>query len=237
MSPNPAVLTWPRAVAAGGGFLPTDISGLVAWYKADAITGVADGANAATWPDSSGNAHHMSMGRKYLAAGANGLPCIEVNASSRFAAPGTFHMNAPNQSVVAVVYLAGGAQVQSIASPGGTGAPDLGFNSAGQPYFGFYNAAPAGAQSTAVLAQTTWGIVGGSYSDAANRLAVRLGGSETTASTSGSPNNARGLGFAGWPNGGAKLVGRIAEIIYYHATLTAQQFADVEGYLAAKYGL
>ena len=235
MSPNPAVLTWPRAAA--GGFLPTDIPSLVAWYKADAITGVADGANAATWPDSSGNAHHMSMGRKYLAAGANGLPCIEVNASNRFGAPGTFNMNGPKQSIIAVVYLAGGAQTQCIASPTGTGAFDLGFNSSGQPYFGFYSAAPSGAQSAAVLAQTTWGIVGGSYSDAANLLAVRLDGAQTTASTTYSTSNARGLGFAGWPNGGAKLVGRIAEIIYYYATLTAQQFADVEGYLADKNGI
>ena len=230
------VLASARVAAVGGGFLPTDISGLVAWYKADAITGVADGANAATWPDSSGNAYHMSLGRKYLAAGANGLPCIEVNASNRFAAP-TFNMQQPNQSIVAVVYLAGGAQNQSIAAPSGTGAPELGFDSSGKPYFGFYSAAPTGAQSAAALAQTTWGVVGGSYSDDANLFSVRLDGVETTASTTSSPTNSRSLGFAGWPNGGAKLVGRIAEIVYYHATLTAQQFADVESYLAAKYGL
>lgn len=34
--------------------IPTDIAGLVAWYKADAITGVSDGVQFEAWPDSSG---------------------------------------------------------------------------------------------------------------------------------------------------------------------------------------
>lgn len=42
-------------------FAPTDIANLVAWWKADAITGLANGAGVSSWPDSSGNARNLAQ--------------------------------------------------------------------------------------------------------------------------------------------------------------------------------
>lgn len=42
-------------------FSPKDIAGLTAWFDASQITGVADGATLATWPDSSGNGNNATQ--------------------------------------------------------------------------------------------------------------------------------------------------------------------------------
>jgi len=39
---------------AAGGFSPSDISGLIRWYKADAITGYSNGDGLSNWVDSTG---------------------------------------------------------------------------------------------------------------------------------------------------------------------------------------
>lgn len=49
---------WP---SGGGTFSPADLPGLRAWYKADAITGLADGDPVATWPDSGPNGYDLTQ--------------------------------------------------------------------------------------------------------------------------------------------------------------------------------
>ncbi len=44
-----------------GAHLPNEISGLLLWYKADAITGLSDGSAVANWNDSSGRANNASQ--------------------------------------------------------------------------------------------------------------------------------------------------------------------------------
>lgn len=41
---------------------PTDISGMLFWLKADAITGLSDGDDVSQWDDSSGNGNHLKQG-------------------------------------------------------------------------------------------------------------------------------------------------------------------------------
>ena len=43
------------------GVAPNSIGGLVAWYKADAITGVANGSAVNSWADSSGNGYTLTQ--------------------------------------------------------------------------------------------------------------------------------------------------------------------------------
>lgn len=84
---------------------PGDIAGLRLWLKADAITGVADGARVASWVDSSGqgntaaNADNVSR-PIYVANGAAGLPVVRFNDSSLISAASSA---ASAQTVVAMV--------------------------------------------------------------------------------------------------------------------------------------
>jgi hypothetical protein len=60
---------------------------LAAWFKADAIIGVPDGASVATWPDSSGNGNDAtqpvpSQQPAYVTAAINGRPAVHFNAAA-----------------------------------------------------------------------------------------------------------------------------------------------------------
>lgn len=77
-------LVMPRAVEP---LLPTAIDGLTAWYRADAITGLANGAAVASWADSSpaGNALTQATGANqptYVASAQNGLPGVQFDGSN-----------------------------------------------------------------------------------------------------------------------------------------------------------
>lgn len=59
----------------------------VAWLKADAITGLANGAAVATWTDASGNGFNATQNTStrrptYLTGAINGLPVVRFNASN-----------------------------------------------------------------------------------------------------------------------------------------------------------
>jgi hypothetical protein len=65
------------------GELPDTVSGLAAWYKADAITGKVNGDPISQWDDSSGNARHLTQATSgkqptYVTTTSlfNGLPCV-----------------------------------------------------------------------------------------------------------------------------------------------------------------
>lgn len=67
-------------------FVPTDVSGLVVWYKADAITGLNDADPVANWVDSSGNgrdAGQSTAGLRpvYKTAIINSLPVVRYDAT------------------------------------------------------------------------------------------------------------------------------------------------------------
>jgi len=60
---------------------------LAAWLKADAITGLANGAAVANWSDSSGNGFNASQGTAsrrptYVTGAINGMPAVHFNAAS-----------------------------------------------------------------------------------------------------------------------------------------------------------
>lgn len=42
--------------------IPTDVAGLIGWWRADAITGLSDGAAVASWPDSSASGWNLAQG-------------------------------------------------------------------------------------------------------------------------------------------------------------------------------
>jgi len=60
---------------------------LMAWFKADAISGLADGSPLALWPDSTGNGFNAiqpisTNEPTYIASGVNGLPVVRFNVTN-----------------------------------------------------------------------------------------------------------------------------------------------------------
>jgi hypothetical protein len=80
-------------------------TGLLAWFKADAITGVATGAPLARWPDSSGNGNDVvqataSAQPLYSATGfPGGLPAVLFDGAATFLANPSFALPAGSSFV------------------------------------------------------------------------------------------------------------------------------------------
>jgi hypothetical protein len=72
------------------GFLPTDISGLIGWYKADSISGVSvDNTGVSSWTDSSPsgkNATNATSGSQpaYKTNRINGYPCVRFDGTNDY---------------------------------------------------------------------------------------------------------------------------------------------------------
>lgn len=67
---------------------PAPVPVLTTWFRADAITGVANGATLATWTDSSGNgftATQPTAGQRptYIQNSLNGLPVVRFNSTNQ----------------------------------------------------------------------------------------------------------------------------------------------------------
>jgi hypothetical protein len=83
---------------------PADVTGLRLWLKADAITGLSDGAAVATWPDSSGLGNDAGEGTgtfqpTYQTNEVNGLPCVRFDGTDdRLSIPGTNMLAASNNA-------------------------------------------------------------------------------------------------------------------------------------------
>jgi hypothetical protein len=75
----------PLTPATGRPFAPSDLAALALWLKADAITGLSDGAALAAWNDSSTNARNAtqatpSLKPLYKTNIQNGLPVVRFDA-------------------------------------------------------------------------------------------------------------------------------------------------------------
>jgi hypothetical protein len=85
--------TWDDYTDAGGGAgaiyntkTPGEVTGLIGWWEAAAITGLSDGDPVATWPDQAATPHNLtqsSAGQKplYKTNQANGLPGVRFDDS------------------------------------------------------------------------------------------------------------------------------------------------------------
>lgn len=117
---------------------------IAADYNADSFTGIADGGNVSSWPDSSGNGNHLtvvSATPPVLKSGVNGLGGKAVvrfiRASSTYLS-GTISAKIPTRypvsaiAVLRAVTVAGTHKIVSVHQAGGSGGWNLGFAN-GQP--------------------------------------------------------------------------------------------------------
>lgn len=115
-----------RGVKKGGGVVPGGVAGLTLWLKADAITGVSNGAALASWPDSSGAGNPASNAAPaeqpvYVTNVTKGLPIVRFDGTAD-GLYSTASSSDPNQTIIAVLRPNTTAGVLSLRSgTGGTG--------------------------------------------------------------------------------------------------------------------
>lgn len=220
-------------------FTNTFISGLQLWLKADAVTGLSDGATVSTWDDLSGNSYNatqITTDKKplYKTNIINGYPVIRfdgvndgmvINTGLNVARPATlFIVNKP-------VGTPAGRTLQS-ATVGRNWLLGLWSNGVSHYAEGWVS----DSSSTGALIGTTYIAVGVENTSTTN---FYVNGVDYTVSSTptGQPGNLA-IGAAG--NGCCPTEGGnsdVAEIIVYNSALSANDRNGIERYLAAKYSV
>jgi serine protease len=206
---------------------PASLPGLVLWLQADALTGLADGAPVATWPDRSGAGNHATQAvaakrPTYRAGVANGLPAVLFDAAD----DGLATLADPGAPVTIVLVYASRAGATGYVVNGG-------FSFFMGPYVGRYRnytgKYATGPKVTAGrwLAQTLRQSAG---------LAQLFIDGAFSASTTRSADPAP-LKLAREGQYGSILDGWVAEVIVYDRALTDAELADVHAWVRSRYSL
>lgn len=208
--------------------VPNDLDNLEAWFKADAIEDVVDGASAATWIDSSSNARHASIQNSpvYKTNIVNGKPIVRFTQSTW---QGYTYSTASTQSMFFVFNHPTGS------SPHLNGAYETVILGQGSNY-------PFHGQQGTSLFGCTWAsavvCAGTTYSNGAGTAITSL--QKTTSfrilsivlsSSISTSSLARGH------DGGRAMSGDIAEVVIYSDTVTSSERLKLESYLSAKYDI
>lgn len=226
---------------------PTDFSGLRLWLKADAITGVNEGGEITSWPDSSGNGYNGTAGSGvvplYRTGVLNGKPVARFDGvDDRLNTTALSNLISASDYTVFVVYkhTSGGTPILLHSDSGGFGQFDLRNTSTGNNiqignYDGTADGAISGDPSTGVFyiatAKHTSGsiFVGAGDTRDANLDSVASGNTSVL-----SANLYVGINAVGLLN---PFGGDIAEIIVYNVSLSEADRKKIESYLANKYNL
>lgn len=239
MSPNPAVLTWPRAVVSG--WTPASLTGLAAWFDAsDTSTITHVGGAVSQWADKSGNANHLAQSNASYKPTTGSVTINSLNAlqfsvdflDSNAAAESEFtraYVVKSTQGASNVGILSdgsnGGIQVHSITDA----TPKIGFRLglAGRP-FPSETAKSYDVNTSYLLTVTYKPTVSSS---------IRVNGSQASAG-SGDFVAAGTLRVGAYrDNYNAHWTGNIGEIVQTSTVLTGSDLSNLESYLMAKWGI
>jgi hypothetical protein len=213
--------------------VPQQVSGLAAWYRADAIGGVADGAAVGSWVDSSGHGHpatapSAAQQPTLVANAVNGLPAVRFDGTSDLV-QAWFGLAQP--ATVLVVYDVradtGGAQYVTDGAQNGS---MVHYVTPGQ--FGEY------AGGTQVLTRPgfsfgAYHVVAGVFAGPSSALYPDGGPGAT-----GNPgtNNPGGITIGNSGAAAAPAAADVAEVVVYNRALTTAEIDQVGRYLAGRYG-
>lgn len=223
-------------------FLPTDIAGIDLWLKADAITGLSNGAAVASWVDSSGAGNTATNSTtveqpSYQTNQINGKPAVRFDGTADYLRTNV-NMSGADQTVFVVYKKTSTAWA---AFMGSTAYGGFKFVS-GSTLSTDKNFAAALQTAQTGMPINTWAIAWGQYSDSRNSSRVGFNGwavekaltSETlTAGKTGiigATQNTVSTGVEFYP-------GDIAEVIHYSSYLTGADTRAVEQYLSDKYNI
>lgn len=232
-----SVLQARRALRGGWTFSPCQVSGLRLWLDASMIAGLVDGDQVAAWYDLSGAGNHAAQADPaarplYKTGILNGRPVVRFDGSDDYLQTAAFSaaLSQPTTVVVVGSFGASGDTLYDGLAVGArhnlvrSGATTLGI-SAGT-YLSYTDATPTGT--------SVWSAVfnGGSsqlWRDGTSKASGAAGAHQLTGLTLGADYRA--------PAAADNLLGDIAEILIYNASLSTADRQRIERYLGAKYGI
>jgi hypothetical protein len=238
---------------------------LVMWLKADAITGLADGAAVAAWSDASGqnnNTAQATVARRpvYKTNVVNGKPVVRFDGADDALAITSTKVLA-SFSVFIVYRFASGATaagnyypfifggtvnvtgtyfgIETLNAAAGTSADVL------DAFGGFSN--DARATATNISAYNQWKLISIVVAGSTHKATVRVNGVDAVMTTTGTDvtyavplGSAAGTGGSGTSYGGPSVYamkGDIAELVVHDQALAAGPRKIVEDWLNAKYAI
>jgi hypothetical protein len=227
-------------------FSPDQVANLAGWYKADAITGLTNGAAVATWPDSSSNNLTGTQGNvaarpAYQASMVNGKPVVRFDGVNDLIESGmsASPANSTTFAVLRPTSTSGAFTIRGSFSGSSTGGLQYRVNNGKQLLIKQF-VAQIGSPSATTLSTTNFSVVAVTLATGASgSYAFYLNG---TADGSGSTTETLVAGMTtliGMGQGGTNepFSGDIAELICYSSVLSAADRNSVTAYLGTKYGI
>jgi hypothetical protein len=215
--------------------VPTDVAGLKAWHKADAITANDNDALSA-WTDSSGNGNNLAQGTGinqpiYKTSIMNGKPVVRFDGSNDNLAS-TFGTGQSSPYTVFVVsqFSASGTS-QKMIFDGVSDASAAIFRSVSNDAWYVNNGSQIGPATGASDVKHVYTAV---FNGSSSSLSID-GGTPATG-TLGTPSLA-GITVGCRGNGTECADADIPEVIVYSGALSASDIDTVETYLGDKYGI
>jgi hypothetical protein len=234
--------------AAGGGFSPSDISGLSLWLhpssgfwqdSARTTPASSDGDPVGAWDDASGNADHATQataGARFSlqTAELNGLAVVRLDGGDMLQSAA----NAGQRpvTVFAVVRPTNFGNKRTVYGPSGGGGLAFGFNPTSGTLFADAASVANLGNSSGSASADAWVIVGLLLSGSTYEFR-RGGAADGTGSNSTSLTTRDVQLGANQGAGSEPFIGDFAEIIMYDTAISGADVTNVEGYLATKYGL
>ena len=233
--------------------VPTDITGLRLWLKADAITGKVDTDPIATWPDSSGNGFDIGQATSakqplYRTNQLNGLPIVRFDGTDDVLSTGLVPWTNVINTTGGGIYTFMALMNVTSAAAGATAtfddaclATDAGGNT-GVAHVRNATTLTVRAYNwdgnedfAAVTGQSfgSWLRIAQDHDNTTLRINSQAGTFQTVAS--GAPS-ASGTTSIGQNYAGAKfLAADVAEIIAWNKVLNGTEYTDMQDYLTAKW--
>ena len=212
-------------------------SNLSLWFKADALP--TNSTTVGSWTDSSGSGTVVSQTGSamptYIASDVNGHPAVRFNGSQYLsnASYANRSLNAALTIITVGMTTSPGTQQYSawVGSSPGT-CRGIGYYASGED-FNFYNNYVQGIASPNA---NTFVAEIGSINSSLNTVTFYRNGVQTyTVPTSGIGALSSGLTI-GSSCTGVAWQGDIGEVLIYNTQLSSAQLAQIDGYLANKYG-
>ena len=209
--------------------LPDAISNLAWWIKADAITGVSNGATFASWPDSSsaGITTAQSDSTKqplYLTNQINGQPAAQFDGTNDGL---TTTLTVSSAYTIFLVYAPATTSGSHRAIQGASNNYVLG--NSGASHWLYDGSSITGGSVTANTPYLLTAVYTGSLTT------LSVNGTAVGNNTSNGTPGAVVLGAVGAFTEPANAL--IAEIVVYSRALSSSEITTVQGYLANKYAL
>lgn len=231
---------------------PDQVSGLLGWWKADALA-LANGNAVTTWAASGG-----TLGSLAQATGANqpiyntnqqnSLPAVTFDGTNDFLATASAASPTAGATYFAVVNIVDVDAYRTLLNHAAAATWISPFSrvllrvsdAAASKKWQFFvqDAGVAQAVSSASATTATWQLVSATYDQAADNIYVTGALVGTSSAVTGTLTSSTQPLFLGADTGGATTWnGKVGEVAYYNRGLNSSERGQVESYLRAKWAV